>query len=459
MYGVPLSPDELSVARLGERRIPSPLDLPAAVDEGSGSFVPPGTRVRCQVDVPPPGAEDGECMADGRPMSFEKAGPRREIFFDPAATRAALVTCGGLCPGINNVIRSAYYQLFHRYGVRDVLGIRYGFQGLNPEVGEPPVVLTSQMVEGIHNLGGTVLGSCRGPQPAEAMVDFLVARGIDILLCIGGDGTQRGVHALAQEADRRGLPIAVVGIPKTIDNDIPFVYRSFGFFTALEKAREVIQGAHVEARGVFHGIGLVKLMGREAGYIAAGATLASQEVNFCLIPEQPFALEGEDGFLAHLERRLVERRHAVVVVAEGAGQHLFADREPDLDLSGNVKFRDVGLYLKQRIREHFAAREVPAAVKYFDPSYAIRSVPANTADSLLCDSLARHAVHAAMAGKTDVLVGNWHNVFIHVPVPAVVRRRKLLPPDGGLWTAVLEATGQPRRFGDPRRVVAPAAVR
>lgn len=461
MYGVPLSSDELEVASLGSRRVPSPLDLPAAVEEGSGSFVPPGTRVRCQVDVPPAGQESGECMADGRPTSFEKAGPRREVFFDPAKTRAAIVTCGGLCPGINNVIRSAYYQLFHRYGVRDVLGIRYGFQGLNPAVGDPPVVLTPQMVEGIHNLGGTVLGTCRGPQPAEAMVDLLVQQGIDILLCIGGDGTQRAVHVLAEEIGRRGLPIAIVGIPKTIDNDIPFVYRSFGFFTALEKAQEVIQGAHVEARGVFHGVGLVKLMGREAGYIAAGATLASQEVNFCLIPEQPFALEGEDGFLAHLERRLVERRHAVVVVAEGAGQHLFPESELELDPSGNVKFRDVGLFLKRRIREHFAARGLPAAVKYFDPSYAIRSVPANTADSLLCDSLARHAVHAAMAGKTDVLVGNWHNVFIHVPVPAVVRRKKLLPPDGGLWTAVLEATGQPRRFGDPAatpRVPAEAAA-
>ena len=330
--------------------------------------------------------------------------------------------------------------------MRQVLGIRYGFQGLNPASGKPPVALTPELVEEVHRTGGTFLGSSRGPQNVPLMVDFLQDREIDILLCVGGDGTQRAIHAIHEEIVRRGLTISVVGVPKTIDNDIPFVYRSFGFYTALEKAREVIQGAHVEARGVNRGVGLVKLMGRYAGFIAAGATLASQEVNICLIPEVPFALDGPYGFLPSLAERLDERGHAVVVVAEGAGQSLFGGPR-ERDASGNLKLNDVGTFLKQRIGEYFQQRGEGVYLKYFDPSYLIRSVPANTSDSLYCDSLARHAVHAAMAGKTDVLVGYWHNVFIHVPIPAVVCRHKSLDPNGGVWIAVQESTGQPHRFG------------
>jgi len=440
MYGVPLEKTELHIRELGVCTVPSPLPLPSPDTGGSGSFVRIGTKVRCSIEVPPDGP-------DGDEACFEKAGARQQLFFQPAKTRAAIVTCGGLCPGTNNVVRSAFNQLYYRYGVREVLGIRYGFQGLNPSSSTPPIPLTPEYVEGIHREGGTELGSSRGPQNVALMVDFLQAREIDILLCIGGDGTQRGAHAIWEEVERRGLRIAVVGIPKTIDNDVPFVYRSFGFFTALDQARSVIQGAHVEARGVRNGIGLVKLMGRYAGFIAAGATLASQEVNFTLIPEVPFALEGEGGFLESLSERLEERGHAVVVVAEGAGQDLFPEEEHARDASGNVKLHDIGPFLCDRIRSYFAARGVSTYLKYFDPSYIIRSAPANTSDSLLCDSLARHGVHAAMAGKTDMLVGYWHNVFVHVPIPAVVRRHKQLDPHGGVWMAVREATGQPARFG------------
>ena len=441
MHEVPLTQDELEVTSLGPRRHRSPLPLADPADETSGSFLHDDARVLRQIDV--------RRGVESEPqLTFERSGPRQELFFDPATTRAAIVTCGGLCPGINNVVRSAFYQLFHRYGVRQVLGIRYGLQGLNPAAGKAPVALTPELVEEVHRTGGTILGSSRGPQNVALMVDFLQDREIDILLCVGGDGTQRAVHALYEETQRRGLEVAVIGVPKTIDNDIPFVYRSFGFYTALEKAREVIQGAHVEARGVHRGVGLVKLMGRYAGFIAAGATLASQEVNFCLIPEVRFELDGPDGFLPSLAERLDERGHAVVVVAEGAGQHLIAG-ERERDASGNPELADVGAHLKAAIGDWFRRRGEPVYLKYFDPSYLIRSVPANTADSLYCDSLARHAVHAAMAGKTDILVGYWHNVFIHVPIPAVVRRLKRLDPRGGVWMAVQEATGQPHRFGSP----------
>ena len=307
--------------------------------------------------------------------------------------------------------------------------------------------LTTDFVDPIHKRGGTVIGTSRGPVDPVVAVDNLVKRGINILFCVGGDGTQRGANALHHEAERRGYPLAVVGIPKTIDNDVGFVARTFGYSTAIEAARDIIDSAHMEARSVQNGISLVKVMGRNSGFIAAGATIASQDVNFTLIPEEPFALEGEAGFLAVLHRRMKKRSHAVVVVAEGAGQDLMAQNDTGRDASGNVKLQDIGLFLRQRIEASFKSAGIPVAMRYFDPSYVIRSQPANCEDSILCDLYARHAVHAAMAGKTGLVIGYLHDTFIHVPVEALVAEKKRLDPGGGWWHAVLAATGQPAKFG------------
>ncbi|MBM4095114.1 MAG: ATP-dependent 6-phosphofructokinase, partial [Planctomycetes bacterium] len=387
-------------------------------------------------------------LSDEEPLdvsiSFEKAGPRKRLYFEPSRATAAIVTCGGLCPGLNNVIRSATLELIFNYGVRRVLGVRYGYQGLNPELGSPPLELTPDFVERIHYLGGTVLGSSRGPQPVPVMVDYLQREGINVLFCVGGDGTQRGAHAIHEEVGRRGLKVSVVGIPKTIDNDIAYVTTTFGYATALEKSEEVLRAAHTEARSAPNGIGLVQLMGRDAGFIAAGAALISQEANFVLVPEVPFPLEGENGLLDALEKRIRARSHALIVVAEGAGQHLFADAPVSKDASGNVQHHNIGLFLNERIKAYFAQRGVPINLKYLDPSYLIRSVPANGWDMYLSDQMARHAVHAAMAGKTDVLVSSWFQRFVHLPIRTIVGKKKRLDRDDMVWTGVLAATGQPR---------------
>jgi 6-phosphofructokinase 1 len=398
------------------------------------SFMPDDARVLYEINY-----REGD---DVNEVGFEKAGARERVFFDASKSKAAIVTCGGLCPGLNNVVRNLYYQLHNSYGVPTVLGIRYGYSGLNPKDGLPPIELTAPMVEHIHHQGGTILGTSRGPQDASVTVDFLAAEGINMLFCIGGDGTQKGAHAIVQEVSRRGLEIAVVGIPKTIDNDIKFCYRTFGFLTAVGEAEKVIDCAHVEAKSVPNGVGLVKLMGREAGFIAAAATIASGEVNFTLIPEVPFELEGDRGLLAQLERRLAVRDHAVIVVAEGAGQHLLSHDEVEYDKSGNRKLGDIGPFLKNRINAHFAERKLPISVKYFDPSYNIRSVPAGAADSLLCEQLSRQAANAAMAGKTDLFIGLWQNHTVHVPLAVSTGQIKRLDPERELWTTVLAITGQ-----------------
>lgn len=428
---------DLIVTALGDCRYPSPLDLKSASHQQATFFVSDSTRVRLDLTI-----HSESDRID--PLSLEVAGPRPQIFFEPERATAAIVTCGGLSPGLNNVIRSVFYELAENYGVRRVLGIRNGYLGLNPNSGLEPVDLNKEFVEPIDKLGGTVLGSSRGPQDPEVMADFLQSANIDMLFCVGGDGTQRGAHALHEELQRRGGPIAVVGIPKTIDNDITFVHLSFGFATALEKAAEVIRGAHVEARDAVHGIGLVKLMGRHAGFIAAGASVVSQEVDFTLVPEIPFPLDGENGFLGALERRMRDRGHAVIVVAEGAGQHLFDESKQRRDASGNLLHQEIGGFLRQEISTYFDEQQFPVSIKYFDPSYSIRSVPANVYDRFLCDQMARHAVHAAMAGKTGVIIGHQHSQYVNVPIPAVVSQSKDMEVSSDLWRAVLQSTGQPR---------------
>ena len=426
---------DTTIRNLGPCLHDSPLALNTIRGDRIGNFIADKTRIRHQVEIAPGTPADNETF-------FEKAGPRQKIFFDPRKTRAALVTCGGLCPGLNNVIRSAFLELHHNYGVREVLGIRHGYQGLTFRA-EPPLVLTPDMVDHIHRDGGTILSSSRGQQPVAEMVDFLVQREIDVLLCVGGDGTQRGSHEIAEEIARRQLPIAVVGVPKTIDNDIQFVRQTFGYYTAIESARAILDGAHCESKGAPNGIGLVKLMGRDSGFIAAGAAVASQEVNFVLVPEVPLRLDGPKGFLAALHRRMSERHHAVVVVAEGAGQDLL-EAENGSDKSGNRKKGDVGIFLRDRIVTYFKEKGTEVNLKYIDPSYVIRSVPANSQDARLCDGYARNAVHAAMAGKTDLIIGDWHGVYVHVPIPLATAGRKKVDTESDLWHAVISATGQPQ---------------
>ncbi len=431
-----LTQEDLHITTLGLNEKPSPLNLSSAHGDALGDFVPGAPRIRYQVDTSP--------EAPHQDVLFERAGPRERIYFDPFYTTAAIVTCGGLCPGLNNVIRSIYLELSKNYGVRNVLGIRNGFLGLNPASGLAPIPITDSYVSEIHKLGGTSLGSSRGPQDPAVVVNFLHRQGINILFCVGGDGTQRGAHEICKEIDRRGLKIAVVGIPKTIDNDITYVFRTFGFATALEIAQQALTCGHVEAKGAINGIGLVKLMGRDAGFICAGATLASQEVNFCLVPEIAFPLDGPNGFLPTLKARIQQSQHAVIAVAEGAGQHLFAEQNGDCDASGNRQYQDIGVFLRDKICNYFKQENVSIALKYIDPSYLIRSVPANTADRLLSDQMARYAVHSAMAGNTDVLIGMWNNVFVHVPICTAIREKKRMELTGELWTNVLLTTGQPR---------------
>lgn len=436
---------EIPVQTLGEAKIPSPM----LKTEDSGIthlFVSDKDRVLVNIKR---AAIEAMILKGISPPAFELAGPRRKIYFDPSKLRCAIATCGGLCPGLNDIIRAIVLELYYRYGVKIIYGVRHGLEGFIPEYNHDFLDLTPTRVTTIINMGGSILGSSRGAQDIDRVVDCLEVNNIGILFMVGGDGTLMAASKIADTITQRGLKISVVGIPKTIDNDIHLISRSFGFDTAVDVARMAIQGAHNEAVAYPNGVGLIKLMGRHSGFIAATAALAQQDANFVLIPEVDFDLEGPKGFLAALEARVASRGHAVVVVAEGAGQKFFQDVDERRDASGNIRLNDIGPFLRDAIKAYFTAKDIPINIKFIDPSYMIRSLPANANDSVFCGFLGRDAVHAGMAGKTKLVIGHWNNHFVHLPMEATVGKRKQVRPHGKLWTTVLESTGQTSLKNDP----------
>ena len=429
---------DTTIPTLGPLRVPSPIKR-GEKGELRRSFVNDTDKVVMDVDL----NHINKMIQEEQSLpAFEMAGPREKLYFDPSKLRCGLVTCGGLCPGLNDIIRAIVLELFYGYGVNNIFGFKYGLQGFIPKYMHEIMDLKPEIVANIHEMGGSILGSSRGPQPIDEIVDSIERMNIGILFMIGGDGTLMAATKIADAITERGLKISVVGVPKTIDKDIYLVSRSFGFDTAVDVATQAIRSAHNESAAYPNGIGLIKLMGRYSGFIAATATLAQQDVNFVLIPEVDFDLKGPNGFLAALEKRLNQRGHAVIVAAEGAGQKFFENITTERDESGNIRLKDIGLFLKDAIISYFHAKGIDVSLKYIDPSYMIRSLPANANDNVFCSFLGRDAVHAGMAGKTKLLVGRWNNHFVHIPMSASAGKRKKIDPREKLWLGVLGATGQ-----------------
>ena len=436
---------DFTVSTLGEPKVRSPITYSTVEGDALANYVRDDEHIL--YDIRADSKRPSKEYAPGELLQL--AGPRERIYVSPGRVHAAIATCGGLCPGLNDVIRAVTRCLWFRYGVRRISGVRFGYQGLLPDNNLSVMELNPTVVDDIHKIGGTVLGSSRGGgERTSDIVDTIEQMNVNMFFAIGGDGTQKGALAIAEEIERRGLRIAVIGVPKTIDNDLAFIQRSFGFETAVAVATQTVASAHAEAHSAMNGIGLVKLMGRDSGFIAAHTALASHEANFVLIPEVPFEMDGPNGFLAHLKARLERRNHAVVIVAEGAGQELFPSSEVT-DASGNRKRGDIGLYLKDQINAHFRSIGMDVNLKYIDPSYIIRSAVAAPTDSLYCSRLGNNAAHAAMAGKTKIVISQVNNVFVHVPIRMVVSKRNRVDPESSLWRDIIEATHQPLVMTNP----------
>ncbi len=431
---------DFTIEQLGPCRIKSPIELSTKHGDFRANYVKDTSFVRYKVNVFEDSDESNTCT---KANLMQKAGPRENIYFNPAHVTAGICTCGGLCPGLNDVIRAVVRTLYYRYGVRRIKGFRFGFKGFFSDEGFDTIDLVPSLVDDIHKIGGSFLGTSRGGgQRVQEIVDCVESLSINMLFIIGGDGTQRGALDVANEIEKRGLKVSVIGIPKTVDNDLLFLDRSFGFETAVQHAKEAVAAIHMEAHSQINGIGVVKLMGRESGFIATATALASHEANFCLIPEIPFDLDGPNGFLAHLEKRIRERHHAVIVVAEGAGQELLK-ATGEKDASGNIKLADIGTYLCDKINEHFKNKKIHVNLKYVDPSYQIRSAVCTANDSIYCERLGNNAAHAAMAGKTKCVVGLVHDKYVYIPTNLVTMKRNKVDPEGALWRDALDATRQP----------------
>lgn len=405
---------------------------------------------------------------------FVRAGPRASLYFDPTTVKAAIITCGGLCPGLNNVIRELVETLWQGYGVRTIYGLRFGFWGFHTadalagagktggaDPAEEPILLTPDVVASINGIGGTILGSNRGGHDMDVILAFLRSRGVNQVYIVGGDGTHRGAHAISTRCLELGLPVSIAAIPKTIDNDVDLIDRSFGFDTAFAEAQRAIQSAKVEASCIEGGIGIVKLMGRHAGFIAAHATLASGDVDVCLVPEVPVVLEGPLGVLTHVRATLKRKRSVVIVVAEGAAEDILEAEmikkgiPIEVDAGGNKKLPAVGAWLQGKVKDYMATageggKPMNHKIIYIDPSYMIRSVPANPADSVYCCVLAQSSVHGAMGGFTGFTTGLINNRVVYIPIPAITANSpRRLNPRGRTYERLLAITQQPDVLSDP----------
>ncbi|XP_041001486.1 ATP-dependent 6-phosphofructokinase 5, chloroplastic-like [Juglans microcarpa x Juglans regia] len=369
-----------------------------------------------------------------------RAGPREKIYFRPEEVKAAIVTCGGLCPGLNDVIRQIVITL-EIYGVKKIVGIPFGYRGFSDkELSEMP--LSRKVVQNIHLSGGSLLGVSRGGPPISEIVDSMEERGINMLFVLGGNGTHAGANAIHNECRKRQMRVAVVGVPKTIDNDILLMDKTFGFDTAVEEAQRAINSAYIEAHSAYHGVGIVKLMGRSSGFIAMHASLASGQIDICLIPELHFNLHGPHGVLRHLKYLIETKGSAVICVAEGAGQD-FLQKTNAKDASGNTVLGDIGVHIQQEIKKHFKGIGVPVDVKYIDPTYMIRCGRANASDGILCTVLGQNAVHGAFAGYSGITVGICNTHYVYLPIPEVISYPRLVDPNSRMWHRCLTSTGQP----------------
>ncbi|CAI0409547.1 unnamed protein product [Linum tenue] len=378
-----------------------------------------------------------------RGIHFRRAGPRQKVYFKSDEVHACIVTCGGLCPGLNTVIREIVCGLHYMYGVSKIIGIDGGYMGF---YSKNTVTLTPKVVNDIHKRGGTVLGTSRGGHDTSKIVDSIQDRGINQVYVIGGDGTQKGAAVIYEEVRRRGLKVSVAGIPKTIDNDIPVIDRSFGFDTAVEEAQRAINAAHVEAESTENGIGVVKLMGRYSGFIAMYATLASRDVDCCLIPESPFFLEGKGGLFQFIRKRLKENGHMVIVIAEGAGQDLLTESMQSMgqqDASGNKQLQDVGFWISHRIKVHTFADFGLTVMIVADPTYMIRAIPGNASDNVYCTLLAQSAVHGAMAGYTGFTCGPVNGRHSYIPFNRITEKQNKVVITDRMWARLLSSTNQP----------------
>lgn len=392
-------------------------------------------------------------QAGSPPPSFPEAGPRKELCFDPHRVKAAVVTTGGLAPGLNSVVHSIVDRHFNTYELNETLGgavygIYDGFRGLR-DCASNSTTLNPKVTLDWLRQGGSNLGSIRfrDPQGEKHLVDeiakSITQMAIDILYVIGGDGSQLIAHKVAQAVPS----ISVLGVPKTMDNDVLWVRESFGFDTTVEQATHAINALHFEAQSTRR-VGLLQFFGAESGFVAANAALASGQVDLVLIPEAFNNLSDEQlqhywkMLLGHLDDRVKRQAHmphAIVVVAEGVETALVQQKSRKLGRKGD--FLEL---LKQDIAGKVRDRRGRCLEIFVnEPRHYIRSGAANAHDQIFCERLGALAVDNGLAGYTNCMVSHWLTEYVLVPLELVVQGQKSIQTSGMFWRQVETSTGQP----------------
>ncbi|MEO7804127.1 MAG: ATP-dependent 6-phosphofructokinase [Actinomycetota bacterium] len=323
--------------------------------------------------------------------------------------RIGVFTGGGDCPGLNAVIRAIVRKGIGHYE-DTIVGFRDGWEGvLSGTVQE----LTFENTRGILHRGGTILGTSRtnpfgegdGPDRIRAT---LATHGVDMLIPIGGEDTLGAASKLHEE----GIPL--VGVPKTIDNDLSGTDYTFGFDTAVNVATEAIDRLHTTAES-HHRVMVVEVMGRHAGWIALHAGIAGG-ADLMLIPERPFDIEE---VVAHLQHRhATGKGFSIVVVAEGAvpkdgSMHTESDQ---LDEFGHVRLRGIGSALEQQI-EARTGFETRATIL----GHIQRGGTPTAFDRVLATRFGVAATEAAHQGKTGMMVALHATSIVLVPLSVAVK--------------------------------------
>ena len=432
-----ITADDLAIARLGERTIDTPLRDLLGGREESVHYVTETDRVL--LDDTLGVAKRRSAGTPAELPAFNPGGPREKLYFEPSTVTAAIVTCGGLCPGLNNVVRALVLQLANAYGVKSILGFRNGYSGLTDT--SAPLALTPELVRDIHNRGGTILGTSRGGQEPAAMVDTLARHRVDMLFVIGGDGSLRGAQKIAAKpppatAARRG------GHPEdhrqrhSVDRPELRLPDRVRPRRRVDPRRAHRGRVHRRRRGTGQADGPAQRLHRLLCDTRQPRSRLRPDPRSLLPARQLPALPAQARRSAGARSRGRRRGRRAGAVPRSA----------ETDASGNARLGDIGALLRERVTAHFAQHGTPLSLRYVDPGYAIRSVPANAFDAVYCARLAQAAVHAGMAGFTSMVVARWHGRFIHLPIALATATRNQVDPHGDLWMSVLEATGQPKHL-------------
>lgn len=487
---------------------PIPLEIRGSFREESDTIIVDArSRYHCT------SGGKNKCCLENIGLTFPEAGPRENLVYPMESRDGAtdslqvgVLVSGGIAPGINAVIKGIVdrHTLYSNHAKEnddtsydlEIIGYRDGFSGL---LSGSHIKLNRKKVRDFANKGGSLLGTSRyhplldldDPGKRDSAVRDIISnlKDIDILYVIGGDGSMRAAHMIWTRAQRmhaegEASKLSVVAIPKTMDNDILWVWQSFGFMSAVEKAKQFVLQLHTEASSNPR-LGIMQLFGSDSGFVVTHAALASGVCDYVLIPEADFSMEVLCEFIKKKLKSRYKRGQdgkspfGMILMAETAiprdginspGCKYIDD--PDVGLEKEEKIaiekfiadgrrvqgqtqdalRRGGIKIISRVVQKEIRQMKPGQywekfrVFTNEPRHLIRAIDPSVQDVIFGQRMGTLAVDNAMAGYTDFMISQWLTEYVLVPLKLVVLGRKRVPQKGIFWKSVLANTGQPHEM-------------